>query len=64
MVVDRIWLDFPYEKVGENQAFNPTTKFILLYLSGGFIFFIFTSGKMIQFDEHIFHTGWFNHQLL
>ena len=29
------------------------------------IFFIFTSnlGEMIQFDEHIFQRGWFNHQL-
>ena len=29
------------------------------------ILFIFTPnlGEMIQFDEHIFQTGWFNHQL-
>ena len=29
------------------------------------IFFIFTPipGEMIQFDEHIFQVGWFNHQL-
>ena len=30
------------------------------------IFFIFTSkigGNLIQFDEHIFQMGWFNHQL-
>ena len=29
------------------------------------IFFIFTAnpGEMIQFDEHIFQMGWFNHQL-
>ena len=28
-------------------------------------FFIFTlvPGEMIQFDEHIFQMGWFNHQL-
>ena len=28
-------------------------------------FFIFTRnpGEMIQFDEHIFQLGWFNHQL-
>ena len=28
------------------------------------IFFIFTPnlGEMIHFDEHIFQTGWFNHQ--
>ena len=30
------------------------------------IFFIFTPilGEMIQFDEHIFQMGWFNHQLV
>ena len=29
------------------------------------IFLIFTPnpGEMIQFDEHIFQMGWFNHQL-
>ena len=29
-------------------------------------FFIFTLilGEMIQFDEHIFQMGWFNHQLV
>ena len=26
------------------------------------IFFIFIPGEIIQFDEHIFQTGWFNHQ--
>ena len=28
--------------------------------------FIFTqkNGEMIQFDEHIFRLGWFNHQLV
>ncbi len=34
-------------------------------LGGGFrYFFIFTPipGEMIQFDEHIFQMGWFNHQ--
>ena len=30
------------------------------------MFFIFTSipGEMIQFDEHIFQVGWFNHHLV
>ena len=33
-------------------------------LGGGFfLFVIFTPGEMIQFDEHIFQMGWFNHQL-
>ena len=37
-----------------------------LYLGGGFIFVVFTPilGEMIQFDEHIFQMGWFNHQLV
>ena len=36
------------------------------YLAGGFKHFVFSSeklGEMIQFDEHIFQMGWFNHQL-
>ena len=35
-------------------------------LGGGFkYFFMFTLilGEMIQFDEHIFQMGWFNHQV-
>ena len=35
-------------------------------LAGGLKHFLFSPrnpGKMIQFDEHIFQTGWFNHQL-
>ena len=34
-------------------------------LGGGFKYFLFSSlfGEMIQFDEHIFQMGWFNHQL-
>ena len=33
-------------------------------LGGGFKHFLFSSlfGEMIQFDEHIFQMGWFNHQ--
>ena len=35
------------------------------YLAGGFKHFLFSPlpGEMIQFDEHIFQMGWFNHQL-
>ena len=37
-------------------------------LGGGnsHIFLIFTPkiGEVIQFDEHIFQMGWFNHQLV
>ena len=35
-------------------------------LGGGFKDFLFFTpklGEMIQFDEHIFQRGWFNHQL-
>ena len=34
-------------------------------LGGGFKYGLFSSlfGEMIQFDEHIFQMGWFNHQL-
>ena len=38
--------------------------FSTLYLAGGFKHFVFSSeklGEMIQFDEHIFQMGWFNH---
>jgi len=28
-----------------------------------FLMFIPNFGEMIQFDEHIFQMGWFNHQL-
>ena len=35
-------------------------------LGGGFKHVLFSSllGEMIQFDEHIFQMGWFNHQLV
>ena len=28
------------------------------------LFFAEIPGEMIQFDEHMFETGWFNHQLI
>ena len=35
------------------------------HLAGGFKYFLCSClpGEMIQFDEHIFQMGWFNHQL-
>ena len=35
-------------------------------LGGGFKNFLFPPlpGEMIEFDEHIFQAGWFNHQLV
>ena len=38
---------------------------MLLMLGGGIKYFLCSSptwGFMIQFDEHIFQMGWFNHQ--
>ena len=34
-------------------------------LGGGFKYFFISPlfGEMIQFDDHIFQVGWFNHQL-
>ena len=47
---------------------NWTQHGVLHILGGGNsnIFGIFTPilGEMIQFDEHIFQMGWFNHQLV
>ena len=42
-----------------------STSQIMFFFLGGVLntFFIFTPAKMIQFDEHIFQRGWFNHQL-
>ena len=36
----------------------------LYNLSGGFkyLYFLPLPGEMIQFDEHMFQVGWFNHQ--
>ena len=36
----------------------------ILVQGGGFKQFLFSPslGEMIQFDEHIFQLGWFNHQ--
>ena len=38
----------------------------MVNLGGGFEDFLFPSlpGEMIQFDEHIFQMGWWNHQLV
>ena len=35
-----------------------------MYLAGGFKYLECSSllGEMIQFDEHMFQVGWFNHQ--
>ena len=40
-------------------------RYFTVLLGGGFKHVLFSSlfGEMIQFDEHIFQMGWFNHQL-
>ena len=47
---------------------NTHMEVLLCYvLAGGFIFFNFHPenwGNSLQFDEHIFQMGWFNHQLV
>ena len=51
----------PFPQVGYGSSLEA------VFLGGGFncFFSIFTPipGEMIQFDEHIFQGGWFNHQL-
>ena len=44
-----------------NYVTQQLTKIHILGV--GFVFFIFTPREMIQFDEHIFQLGWFNHQV-
>ena len=41
-----------------------TSSWTCFFLGGGFKHVLFSSlpGEMIQFDEHIFQMGWFNHQ--
>ena len=60
----------------KETCFFPTRHFQVLFLavsfregnwtnpSGGFKYVLFSSllAEMIQFDEHIFQMGWFNHQ--
>ena len=45
-------------------AFGQSRGLVLNWVVISFIFFMFTPipGEMIQFDEHIFQRGWFNHQ--
>ena len=40
-------------------------RYFTVLLGGGFKHVLFSSlfGEMIQFDEHIFQMGWFDHQL-
>ena len=42
------------------------SNFCQTLLGGGLKYLFFPSlfGEMIQFDEHIFQMGWFNHQLV
>ena len=48
-----------------SQKYPPLLEVRNGKLGGGFKHFLFSPlpGEMIQFDEHIFQMGWFNHQL-
>ena len=56
-------------KYKKYNTFSYLTSFFLsdhqLELVDGFKHFVYSSlfGEMIQFDDHIFQMGWFNHQL-
>ena len=52
-----------YPKIAVSHPL-PNTKWMLSRWWFPFCLIIFTPGDMIQFDEHICHTGWFNHQLV
>ena len=65
--------DFKYFKATKSTTRNPKGPYLQLVL-GRYppcthtrfqIFVMFTPkfGEMIQFDDHIFQMGWFNHQL-
>ena len=45
---------------------NPYQVFQCNGLAGGFKHLLFPTlpGEMIQFDEHMFQMGWFNHHLV
>ena len=41
---------------------NPISIYIWVVATQRFFIFTPNPGEMIQFDEHIFQVGWFNHQ--
>ena len=46
---------------------DPIVEISMKVLGGGFKYFLIfipKHGEMIQFDEHMFQMGWFNHQLV
>ena len=55
-----MWVNIPHiDPIGRVIMIN-----IPRHRGGGFNYFLFSPlpGEMIQFDEHIFQMGWFNHQ--
>ena len=48
------------------RGYHPSLNEDLIAILGGVFkqFFKTIPGKMIQFDEHMFQMGWFNHQLV
>ena len=62
-------ISFPRRSIERrSHVLSSPVVFVCLYtsLAGGFKYFLFSSlpGEMIQFDDHIFQLGWFNHQLV
>ena len=55
----------PFLPIGSWSIFTGDFFFQGVQLGGGFkhVLFLPLLGEMIQFDEHIFQMGWFNHQL-
>ncbi len=52
----------PFVTAEVNSFYGAEPKFFLGGGSKHFVIFIPIWGEMIQFDQHIFQMGWFNHQ--
>ena len=66
-IVNHFFVGKPMVLLGKPTVFFGNTHIFTQFapLGGGFKYFLCSSlpGEMIQFDEHIFQMGWFNHQL-
>ena len=63
----KAWHDILKSTVGKAAGMVPSRcgfESMNKKLVGGFRYFLCSSllGEMIQFDDHIFQMGWFNHQ--
>ena len=56
------------DRWGKKNMYRCKNIYVYIYIRGGFEYLMFSPlpvpGEMIQFDEHIFQMGWFNHQLV